>query len=341
MRRSTVPTTERECSELSVQQMKSWMANSAYKKAASFGRRVWNENMTTLFHCVVFAEFCVYYALALIYTGHAKKGITILQQIIIDIERGRNPLTVAKQNSQTVEGKHWNWVLGKAYNNWAYAEWMNYGNHKRSIELFICALPYFIISEFEKELATTWDNMGRVYSLLGDHARAYQYVDDAFELRRKLPDVYRTALSYNSQAIVRLAAGEPHTAWEFAENALAICEQERKLRGIGLAHITLGRIMYDLGQSSEIKATQEWFFKQSIAHLDKAASIFTTGIEEPVRLAEVYREIGYIYHTQAMQSKNTPLKSRIKTVKDPKVLSRDWILFESCEFCSYSNGVEH
>ena len=57
-------------------------------------------------------------------------------------------------------------------------------------------------------------------------------------------------------------------------------------------------------------------------------------------MAEVYCEIGCVYYTQAMQSKNIPLTSRIKTVEASKALNKSWILVESCGFPALKSKIQ-
>lgn len=255
---------------------------------------------------LAWAELEVFDALALIYSGgNARDAVRLLQQVIENFAQKSKP-ELALQDAQSYAGWRRNLVLGRAYNNLGYAHWMNLGHYEAALKAFRSALIYFRASELTEEIANTNDNMGRVYALRDRVTRAAALVDEGLTLRRKLKLDYRVALSLNSRAIVHLHAGEPHRAQKLAEEALDIAKDLRTQRGIGLASITLGRVLRGLGDhwENELYSMDQAnnFFRDSIRYLEEAEHIFDPdkkGVNEPVRLFEARNELGCAYRDRA------------------------------------------
>jgi tetratricopeptide (TPR) repeat protein len=248
------------------------------------------------------AEFKVHYGLALIYSGETEQGISLLKWVISEVEGTRNPGEVAWQNDpHSIEDRRWNWTLGRAHNNLGYAYWMEQGHYRLALREFRAALPYFHASHLSEEFANTIDNMGRVYALLHQRGLAERLIEAGLELRRALKLDYRVALSLNSRAIAHLMFEEPHEARRLSEEALSICERLGMQRGIGLACVTLGRSLRQLGSTDSSCPHRERveFLAQAIGHLDRAVGIFERVVEEPVRLIEAYKELGCAYRDLA------------------------------------------
>jgi tetratricopeptide (TPR) repeat protein len=186
-----------------------------------------------------------------------------------------------------------NWILGRAHNNLGYAYWMVSEPSdlaeqcQAALREFRTALTYFEASGWLEGIANTRDNMGRVYTLLGQPDHAYDDVEEGLGLREGLGDAYRCALSYNSLAIAELRFGQPDYACQLAERALDIFEKQEAQRGIGLASTTLGRVFFRLARCAlDQPLACELFLRQSIQHLERAIRIFERDVNEPVRLRE-------------------------------------------------------
>lgn len=250
------------------------------------------------------ADLDVYHAQAAIYSAGTDKAVNLLTDVIDRHEAGYRPEELAIKDPESFDGWRRNLILGRAHNNLGYALWMHLGHYQASLKEFRAALPYFRASNLEEELANTNDNMGRVWALLRHPTRAASLVDEGLRLRRQLARDYRIGLSLNSRAIVHLEFGEPHRARQLSTNALSIFELLGTQRGIGLASITLGHALRDLGQlwEDELYSFQECeeFLSDGAKHLERAIVIFRDRVNEPVRLARALNELGCLYRVRAI-----------------------------------------
>lgn len=245
------------------------------------------------------ADLNVYYAQALIYTGQATEGITLLRDTITELEKGHRADELALTEPDTYGGWRRNLVLGRAHNNLGYAEWMESGHLRAALEHFRAALPYFRASRLLEELANTNDNMGRVYAMLRYRSEAEALVDEGLRIRQELGREYRLGLSLNSRAIVYLEFGDPQSASLLCEHASLVFDRVGSLRGKGLVMITWGRALRHQGRLwverlyDENKSNDS--FVKGALYLGKAIEIFEKDVREPVRLVEAYNELGSLY----------------------------------------------
>jgi tetratricopeptide (TPR) repeat protein len=293
--------------------IKRFMSRGLYDKATSIGdalRKSPNQfirpNLSNSRLAQADAE--VYYAQALIYTGkEVDEGIALLKKHILDLEGQQKPDDLARQGNphEYISWKR-NLVLGRGHNNLGYAYWIEKSHYQLALREFRLAVPYFRASDMDEENATTCDNMGRVCTLLYESGRAEALLDDSLALREKLGRSYRIGLSLNSRAICCLTFEQPHRARQLAKEALKIFEDLGALRGIGLASISLGRSLRQLGNLGAAglyssNETEE-LFKLSEKTLNEAISIFGGKIHEPVRLIEAYNELGCTYRDWAAKA---------------------------------------
>jgi len=285
------------------------------------------------------ADFAVYHAQALIYTGRAEAAVDLLQEVLGKIEGERRPEQLASLEPETYDGWRRNLVLGRGHNNLGYACWMHLGHYQAALKEFRWALPYFRASELWEELANTNDNMGRVYALLRDSILAETLVDEGLALRQQLGRDYRIGLSLNSRAVVHLEFGEPHRARRLSEKALSIFEGLGAQRGIGLALITLGRSLRQLGRlwTAGLYPFQdcERLLSEGATYLERAMRIFEQVVDEPVRLVETLDELGCIYRDRARlvreMAPNSPL-ARTIAAEAIKLLGRCIKLADKFQF---------
>jgi|GEM_PF-1372599 len=265
------------------------------------------------------AELCAFYGLALIYTGKIDDGVKMLKAVIADLEQEPEMLQQL-QPSESFEEWRYNLTLGWAHNNLGYANWMELGHYELALAELHKALLYFQNVERARirsnartapepdelvgeAIANTSTNLGRVYALLGNRVRAELAVRRGLALREQIGSRFRLALSLNDRAILHLAFGDPHRARQVAQKALALAEKVRAQRVIGLACITLGRALRQLGAMWRGDAYDDEecdvFLADAIKFLEKAVNLFTTAINEPVRLIESKNELGCTYREQA------------------------------------------
>ena len=337
-----------------VRQLKCLMSEGEYKDAVLFGEEVRRELASPSYtnrsyFLVARADLDVYYAQALIYTSAADEGITVLKEIIAEMEGERKPENVAWQSDpHTFDGWRRNLVLGRAHNNLGYAYWMHLGHYEEALKQFRSALPYFRASELWEEMANTNDNMGRVYALRRHPTRAETLVDEGLRLRQRLGRDYRIGLSLNSRAIVHLEFEEPHRARRLSERALSIFEGLEAQRGIGLASITLGRSLRHLGwlwtEGLYSFEDCERFFSEGAQHLNRAVGIFEHVVDEPVRLVEALNELGCTYRERSrLAQEMAPASPLARTIAAEaiKILGRCIELTDKYTFpASYIDSCE-
>jgi tetratricopeptide (TPR) repeat protein len=265
------------------------------------------------------ADLAVYHAQALIYTGRAPQAVDLLREVIVRPEGGHRPEQLAAEEAETYADWRRNRVFGRGHNNLGYAHWMYLGHYRAALKEFRSALPYFRASELQEELANTNDNMGRVHALLRHRTRAETLVDEGLALRRELGRDYRIALSVNSRAIVHLEFGQPHRAWRLSQEALKTLEGLEAQRGIGLALITLGRSLRDLGglwtQGLYSFRECEQFLSDGAQHLDRAVRIFEKIVDEPVRQVQALNQLGCTYRERVrLVQKEAPDRPLARTI---------------------------
>jgi len=254
-------------------------------------------------------ELGIWYGQALIYTGRTEEAIDLLRRIIVIFEG--QPL------HETLSFGTWrrNLVLGRAHNHVGYASWMALGYYEVALREFRTAIRCFA-AEAEKcrtELATAYDNMGRVYAQIGHRTRAELLVESGRLLRLESHDDYRYALSLNSRALVHLSFGQPDRALALGKEALAIFKEQiphHGERGYGLALLTMGQAQRYLGscwQYSRPGARGAYlaYLDDAIKTLSAAVDIFGE-ISEPLRRFQANNELGCAYRERAILGENDP-----------------------------------
>lgn len=249
------------------------------------------------------AELDVLRGEALNYTGKTQAAIDLLEATIRRLEQGQDPETLASQDSGTYLSWRRNLALGRAHNDLGYTRWMQQQQYGQATRQFEKALIYSRKAGLAEEMANTNDNMARVFALLGHEGRARVLSKEALDVRRRLGRKYRIALSLNSRAIVNVLFGDPEGGRRRAQEALDLFKELGGARGIGLASISLGYSLRQLGEAWEEDvddlAHSEAFFEQAIGVLADAIRIFETEVQEPVRLVEAYNELGCVYRERA------------------------------------------
>jgi len=241
-------------------------------------------------------DFDVWHSRVLIYTGETKEGIDKLKEIINRLKAFETTNIFRK-----------NMILGRAYNDIGYAFWMNLGHYEMALNAFIEAIQYY--STVQKTqgdpLATAYDNLGRVYAQLGYRVRAESLIEYGRNIRATLRDWRndRYSLSLISYAITQLAFGDPYYASELSKEVLDLLQENDNLRQVGLARITLGQSYRYIGTlwiSRRSEDLVERDFSDSLKYLNDALKTFGESngeakIVEPIRLSQIYNEIGCTY----------------------------------------------
>lgn len=270
-------------------------------------------------------DFDVWWARALIYTGKTDEGLAKLDLVIAELKADKNYSPTDRLVNE---------VLARSHNDRGYAYWMDKGHYEMAVAEFNAAIKGFLqscsggltigyVQGPVEELATAYDNLGRVYVQLGNHLRSELMIKYARKIRESILDradstskaraVYRYALSINSQSIFHLAFGEPYKAQKLSNWSLeyfrSLPEGEHS-RGTGLALLSKGQALREIGKAwrnhhQSRKPYFEKVIKLSINTLEKAETFFTENqtetdrIWEPIRLCQIKNEIGCAYRELA------------------------------------------
>ena len=245
-------------------------------------------------------DFDAWFARAQIYTGNSKEGLEKLNQLI---ERQEKQL----DSDGKIDKPQRNMLLGRAHNDKGYANWMDLGHYEIALQEFSQALRFYNAGhEKTDEIATTCDNLGRVYAQLGFRARAGYLINRGREIRLELDKNDRYALSLISSAILNMLNGNPHESVNLANEAYSLYEglgdEKKTYRGKGLSKITKGQALRQKGSlwryarpSMRERFNQD--LDNSLHELTDAQRIFED-IYEPIRICQIANEIGCVYREQ-------------------------------------------
>ncbi|MBI5034500.1 MAG: tetratricopeptide repeat protein [Chloroflexi bacterium] len=264
---------------------------------------------------LAYAELLLWYAQTIMYGDSIVRSVELYTQIIdmLRVVYPEESFESARGSEQPNEFEQWrlSLVLGRAYNNLGYYNWLYNGKYKIAIRQFQRALRLFRIAHLNEEIANTSDNMGRVYAHLGHDAQAIQLIKDGLELRRINGLTYREALSRNSLAQAYLRLGQFDQAFRTANEAILKFKLAGVDRGIGLGLLTRGSILRSLGEAwrEQALSIDEAFDKINLAETDlrDAVQIFTYKVKEPIRQVQARNEIGCSYRARyfLLRRKNT------------------------------------
>jgi len=300
-----------------VQDVKDLVTSARYEEAVGTAKRhcdamvAIGDKNNPVFQLAL-GELDVWYAHAQIYVGDTDEAIERLKSVIADLGgQGRF------YGALPLGTRRWNQILGRAHNHIGYACWMDRGNYETALKEFSVAISYFLAEkQLEEELATTYDNMGRVYAQLGYQTRAELLIEHGRQIREIIRNDYRYALSLNSKAIADLAFGEPYRALVMSEEALGLFKQqgEQGIRGVGLALITKGRAQRYLGaywRYSRKPTRFEHHLREAIRTLGEARDIFLS-VKEDIRLFQAYNELGCAYRELVALSQGGDTESALQ-----------------------------
>lgn len=248
-------------------------------------------------------DFDIWHARALIYTGETEDGEDGLKKLD-KVIKGMESQSAQPEGESLLYAWRKNMVLGRAHNDKGYAHWMESGHFEIAIKEFSRAIQHYATIDIEQKgdeieslLATSYDNLGRVYSQLGNRLKAESLIEDGLQIRSRLGIEDRYALSLNSSAISFLAFGDHYQALELGREALKKFQAAENIRGEGLAKITIGQAQRQADTLWSYKKNDERLIHLHIAlkTLKDAEKIFTDRIYEPIRLCQIFNEIGCVY----------------------------------------------
>ena len=258
-------------------------------------------------YLVPYSELRLWRGTAIMYGRNPQQAREIFQEIVTDLEEqydlkrlknGEISKSIGKKDLQRIC-----LVLGRAHNNLGYIFWMYQGKYWLAINEFQTAIEFFTIGELNEEQANSHDNIGRVYALLGHNFPALQIIKEGLELRKKIGQLYRIALSENSLALAHLRFGDLNLTIETAERALRKFRQTGIERGIGLSRLTLGsahRVMAESWRDLDFSIDEaiRLLADKSRIDLDEAIRIFRFSVQEPIRLVQANNELACVFRAR-------------------------------------------
>ncbi len=180
------------------------------------------------------------------------------------------------------------------------------GNFSKAVDYYRKNIRLWRDLHAESEHATTLNNLSWALAELGEFQTAIRHCEDGLNFRRKLGYRYPIALSLNTLGLIETRCGQPERARFRCEQALGIFRDLEQPRGIGLACTALAESLRRMTSISDL-LTDELSMKNLEAaeqYAKEAVEIFTNSVEEPMRLAEAYIELGCIYREMARHTKS-------------------------------------
>jgi len=281
------------------------VSSSQYTRAVTEGARVRERLIkltepNNLDRSLLQGGFDVWYAHALMYAGNTDSAMTLLTNLINKFEK------LFSSNSNVEANPRFFEILGRAHNHLGYINWMNLAHYEVALSEFQKSIKILQLGGkgLKRELATAYDNMGRVYAQLGFQPRAVLLIEHGKQLREQSNDWDRLGLSLTSNAIAYLGFGQPHQALQSSETAFTIFKQKSSVigeRGIGLALLTKAQSIRNIILQAYNVNQVGW----SLRHIEMALKILRRAekaflhVGEEVRLFQVYNELGCIYRERA------------------------------------------
>jgi len=204
-------------------------------------------------------------------------------------------------------------LLGRAYNNRGFLHRLA-GRNRTAVQGYKKAVYLFRQADVPDEMADTLTNMGFVYARWGRFGSAETALLDAIDLRKRLGQEFALALSYNTLGLTYVYDDVPLRGGEWCQKALDTFERLDQPRGVGLACLALGLArrkqadQWKVGAYSTERADR--LFSEAVTFLQGgtlqredgsvtrvlgAEPVFRSRVDEPMRLWEVYNELGSAY----------------------------------------------
>ena len=186
-------------------------------------------------------------------------------------------LTLAKG----INHKFWQ---AKACNTLGVA-WYIKSDYPKAIEWHQQSLAFMKEMRETGGMATSYNNLGNIYSDQGDFVKALQHYQRALDLV-ETTNKPKASIYYGNIGAIYLAQGVHPKALEQFQKSLAICEELNDEEGMAVAYNNIGIIYYEGGDAT-----------QALAYYGKSVEL-NKKLEDKQGLAETYLNIGIIKKTQ-------------------------------------------
>jgi predicted ATPase len=158
------------------------------------------------------------------------------------------------------------------------------------------ALALFEDSKDDRGIASTVDDIGKLYWLRGDYAKALESTQRALTMRRKIGDRRSIALSLNNLGLVYQDSGQFKLALDAFEQALRIRREIGDLVGVSISLNNLGTVAQD--QRDDARALQLFLEAYEVAKetgdRNRIALVLTNLGETYNRLGDPAKAIHYL-----------------------------------------------
>ena len=131
------------------------------------------------------------------------------------------------------------------------------GQYDKAKEYLEKALAIKIQTGDKKGEASSYGNLGTVFTSLGQYDKAKEYLEKALAIRKQIGDKEGEASSYGNLGTVCISLGEYENANEYLEEALAITIQIGDKNGEASSYGNLGTVFSSLGQYDKAKEYHE------------------------------------------------------------------------------------
>jgi tetratricopeptide (TPR) repeat protein len=180
-------------------------------------------------------------------------------------------------------------VLGYGY--------ISQGQIKAAVRAYGQALYCLRDTDAGSQRTTILNHLSRALSDLG--RRSERMCLDGLELRRQLGAEVPLAYSYNTLALIYDDQDRPEDAWIQAAKAVAYFRRAGEPRGLGLALLQLGETLRHVAaqvrRGQTFVSTADSLYTTADKLLKEAREIFSTILDEPLRLTEIIIELGCLY----------------------------------------------
>jgi tetratricopeptide (TPR) repeat protein len=158
------------------------------------------------------------------------------------------------------------------------------------------ALTLFEESSDERGIASTVDDIGKLYWLRGDYERALEYTQRGLAMRRKIGERRSIALSLNNLGLVYQDSGQFKLALDAFEQSLRIRREIGDLVGVSISLNNLGTVAQD--QRDDQRALQLFLEAHEVAKetgdRNRLALVLTNLGETYNRLGNAQKAVHYL-----------------------------------------------
>lgn len=193
-------------------------------------------------------------------------------------------------------------IFGLAHNRLGYL-YRTAGRYGLALRHYRLALHHFDEANIRSELATTLTNTAYLLALQSRSNEAQQLIMRAVRIREEIQKLenrkYPLLLTRSAKSRIFTLGGHPDWGVREAREALQQMEALADPRGVGLCRLSLGFCLRKQADQWKVdgctKEEAEQSFKVGRQILERAASVFTDEVDEPMRLWEANNELGSLF----------------------------------------------